>query len=58
MCLDMTIDTQQATVVWIVCQPFHIVLSLGRLDRNNVVAIDTGANVSFFQAPLAQSFGS
>ena len=58
MRLDVAGNTQQADVVHIVCQPLHLLLSLGTLHGNDVVAIFPSGDVPFIKATLAESVGS
>ena len=54
----MAWDAQQHTVVWIVTQALHLGRGLGALEWDDVVAVDTGTDVTVALAPLAEASGS
>lgn len=49
MRLDVARNTQRFEVHWVVCQPLHILLGLGRLDGRFVVNIHSRCDVTIGQ---------
>ena len=52
--LDVARNTQRFEVRWVVCQPLHLLLGLGRFDRCLVVHVNGSGHESFALAPLTQ----
>ena len=51
-------DAQQHAVVGVVAEALHLGRGLGALEWNDVVAVDTGTDVTVALAPLAKGSGS
>ena len=53
----VVLDAEQAHVVWVIAQTFHLVRVCCRLEGDDVVAVNARHDVPFCLALLAQSFG-
>ena len=51
-------DAQQGDVGWVVAESFHLGLSLGRLEGDEVVTVNACHIVPFLHAPLAHALSS